>query len=75
MARTTRAKVRAVTSRPGEWISLQRIHNLKLPRYNSNLKLYRRNSNLKVLKCNSNLKLLRYNNLKFNKFNNKLSPQ
>ena len=67
MARTTRAKARTGTSRSGEWISLQRIHSLKLPRYNSNLKLLRHNSNLKLPKFNSNLKLLKYNN--------KFSPQ
>ena len=39
--RMTRAKVKAETSRPGEWIRLQRIHNLKLPRFSS-LKLNKR---------------------------------
>ena len=42
MARMTRAKVRAETSRPGEWIRLQRIHNRKLPRFSS-LKLNKHN--------------------------------
>ena len=85
MARTTRAKARTGTSRSGEWISLQRIHSLKLPRYNSNLKLLRYNSNLKLPRYNSNLKLLRHNSnlkllrykssLKLLKYNNKFSPQ
>ena len=42
MARMTRAKVRAETSRPGEWLRLQRIHNLKSPRFSS-LKLNKHN--------------------------------
>ena len=48
-----RAKARTGTSRSGEWISLQRIHSLKLLRYNSNLKLLRYNSSLKLLKYNN----------------------